>query len=192
MSAYTDKASVENYLLTSIDTSFNSQVTDWIAGISQYIDNYTSRTFVADSADSTRLFEGRSNQRLLIDDCVAISKVEHGDRYGDSFVEIASADYQVLPYNYLPITCVALKRRVWCVGIHRITGKWGYSVACPADIKFVATVLTAGIINTHVHTGTAKRQEAIGSYKVTYYDDHGITDYERVLSLLDGYRRISL
>ena len=44
----------------------------------------------------------------------------------------------MLPYNYLPITCVALKRRVWCVGIHRITGKWGYSVACPADIKFVA------------------------------------------------------
>jgi hypothetical protein len=190
---YTDKTAVENYLLTDIDSSFDSQVEEWISQISKYIDQYTNRTFAVsdESGDpEARLFEGRGGQKLLIDDCVSIDTVEIGDRYGDSFEE--TEDYVALPLNDTPKTAIALKNRAWPVGIHRITALWGYAVEVPADIKFAATVLVAGIINTHVKTGTAKKSESIGNYSVTYTDDKGIADYDRTLTILDTYKRFTL
>lgn len=192
MAAYTDKAAVENYLLTTIAASFDAQLTEWITAMSNFIDNQTGRIFIADTVATARLFEGVNHQKLLIDDCVAVTLVEVGDTYGDSFNTITAADYVLLPFNSVPKNCVALKRQTWGVGIHRITAKWGYSVACPADIKLVATVLTAGIVNTQVKTGTAKKSETIGNYTVSYHDDHGVADFERALALLEGYRRITI
>src|SRR4051794_16038281 len=128
MSAYTDEVSIENYLLTDIDASFSSQITAWIAAMSAHIEQYTGRIFVADSLATARLFEGTNSQKLLIDDCVAVTIVEVGDTYGDSFTTIDTADYQLMPYNDLPKTCIGLKRRNWGVGTHRITAKWGYSI----------------------------------------------------------------
>jgi hypothetical protein len=192
MSAYTTEVAVENYLLTDIDPTFSAQITEWIAAISAHIEQYTGRVFVADTEASERLFEGQRTNKLLIDDCVAVTKVEQGDTYGDSFVEISSGDYQLLPYNALPKNAIGLKRTIWGAGIHRITAKWGYSVAAPADIKFACTVLVAGIVNTQVRTGTAKKSESIGNYSVAYSDDKGVADFENALAILDRYKRLTV
>ena len=192
MSLYTDETSIKNYLLTDIDPSFDAQIVDWITSISAHIEQYTNRIFIADSAASTRLYEGQRSNKLIIDDCVAVTLVEKGDTYGETFASILTTDFQILPYNSLPINAIGLKRQIWDRGVHRITAKWGYSVACPADIKYAATVLVAGIVNTQVRTGTAKKSERIGNYTVTYADDKGVADYAGACSILDQYRRISL
>lgn len=192
---YTDKASIENYLLTDIDVSFNEQVDAWIEAASRYIDQYTNRTFAVEDESgepesSARLFETTAAAKLLIDDAIEIDTVEIGDRYGDTFEE--TEDYVSLPLNGSPKTAVALKHRAWPTGTHRITAVWGYSSEVPADIKFAATVFAAGIINTQVNTGTAKKSETIGNYSVSYTDDKGIADFERALSILNSYARTTL
>ena len=78
---YTDQTTVENYLLQTIDGSFLNQFDEWLEGIENYIDKYTGRNFIADVAASARLFEGKTSNKLLIDDCVEVTLVEQGDTY---------------------------------------------------------------------------------------------------------------
>ncbi len=49
---YTNKALVQNYLLTEIGDSFNDQVDDWIKAVEVYIDRFTNRPFLVDSGDT--------------------------------------------------------------------------------------------------------------------------------------------
>ena len=43
--SYTTKVKIENYLMTDIDSSFDTQIAEWIASVEKYIDNYTGKTF---------------------------------------------------------------------------------------------------------------------------------------------------
>ncbi|TXH44815.1 MAG: hypothetical protein E6Q97_32160 [Desulfurellales bacterium] len=192
MSTYCTEVDIENYLLTNIDPSFSTQITAWIEAVSAHIEKYTGRIFVADSVASARLFEGKSSNKLLIDECVAVTVVEQGDTYGENFTTVSSGDYQLLPYNEIPKTAIGLKRTVWGLGVHRITAKWGYSVAVPADIKFAATVLASGIVWAQVYPNGSKKSEQIGNYEVSFKDEKGDADYDRAMAILDSYRRINL
>ena len=60
MKGYTSKTAIENYLLESIDSSFNTQIENWIESIEKYIDNYTGRNFKADTEASERKFDGNA------------------------------------------------------------------------------------------------------------------------------------
>lgn len=186
MADYTDQAAVETYL----GKTLTADPAAWIAAVSAFIDKYTGRTFVTDEAPSERLFEGNSGQKLIIDDCIDVTKVEIGDRYGDNFEE--TTDYQAFPLNETPKTMLGLKNRGWGVGIHRITANWGYSASRPDDIAFAATVLVAGIANFALQTGSAIKSETIGNYSVSYDTAQGAADYERAMAILDSYRRITI
>ena len=186
---YTTKENIEAYLLKEIDPTFDSTIESWIEAIEAHINNITGRTFEADEAASTRLFEGGGKQRLIIDDCIQVTLVEIGDTYGESFETVASDDYTLLPLNTTPKTVVALRRQAWPVGTHRITAKWGYSANVPADITFAATVLVAGIVNEQTKVGNAIKSEKIGNYAVTYSDERGISDYDRAMQILASYKR---
>jgi hypothetical protein len=206
--AYTDKASIENYLLTEINVSFNDQIAEWIAAVTKYIENQTGRVFELIQSEENpaqpeaRLFEGGNRQTLLIDDLIGgeglgVLIVEKGDRYGENFTVIDEADYQTLPLNSGtnasgPITSIGLKRQAWGVGIHRITGYWGYSVIPPADVKFAATVLTAGIVTAHFSNESITKSETIGNYSVSYTTPTQAADFERIPAILDSYRRITI
>jgi len=189
--AYCDKTDIEDYLLITIDSSFDTQIAAWIASITAHINQLTGRNFEADTVASGRLYssDGR-HVRLLIDDCTEIETVETGDTYGDAFT--ATTDFLALPLNETPKNAIVLKYQPWPRGTHRITAKWGYSVECPDDIKFAATVMTAGIVNAQVNTGPAKKLEWIGGYKVQYNDDRGINDWDRVMAILDARKKIIL
>jgi len=202
---YTTKTKIENYILQDIDSSFDSQIQSWIEGIERIIDQITGRNFIADSAASARVFDGDGSNELLIDECVAITKVEAGnDGYGGSFTEVLAtgADkYFTEPANAIakgyPIHKVTLRSKSWLEGIQnqRITAKWGYSTAVPADIEFAATVFVAGVLNQHRQGGDQIKSESIGNYQVTYNTDKegdSFGDFTRAKEILSAYTKLNI
>lgn len=202
---YTTEEIIENYILNDIDPSFSTQIDSWIEAIENIIDNETGRNFIADASASARVFDGDGTPELLIDDCVEITLVEAGnDDYGGTFSTIAAtgADrYFTDPANHtakgVPITKLTTRSRYWLTGKQnqRITAKWGYSAAVPADIQFATTVFVAGILNQHRQGGDEIKSERIGNYTVTYNSDIGgnsFSDFERAMGILEKYKQYNL
>ena len=202
---YTTEAKIENYILTDIDPSYADTVTEIIEGVEDLIDMETGRNFIADADATPRLFSGQGDRALIIDDAIDISLVEVGtDDFGGSFITIGNSGsnrYFTEPSNHVakkkPITKLLLRDRTFTAGVqnHRITGKWGYSEEVPSNISFAATVFVAGILNQSRKGGDQVKSERIGNYQVTYNSDNGKdswSDFERAMSILDGYKRYHL
>lgn len=193
---YTTKAKVEAFLGETIA----GDISDFILAIQQYIDNYTKRNFKADSVASTRLFDGYGENWLLIDDCVEVTKVEIGnDAWGDSFTEKTQSGidgYILFPNNYsakgLAIKKILLKSGCFTIGRqnNRITAKWGYSVAVPADISWIATLLVSSVYKT----GTTQNvsgisAEKIGDYSINFKTENELSDFNKAKKILDSYKK---
>ena len=199
---YTTETKVEDYILQDIDPSFSARITEWIGAVEQYIDAFTGRNFKADAEASARYFDGDGTPELLIDDCIAITKVEAGeDDYGGAFTEIAAtgADrYFLDPLNYaaegLPIRKVSMRARTFHGGKQnaRITARWGYSATPPDAIIFAATVLVGGILNQHRGGGDKITMEKIGNYSVSYDadDENALSDFKQTKEILEKYRKL--
>lgn len=204
MKGYTSKTRVENYLLIDIDAGFDSQITDWIDEVEAYIDQVTGRNFVADPEESggdagasVRRFDGDGTEKLLIDDCVAVTEVKLSDD---------SDPLEVEEFVLYPANAQALSRPVPYTMIRMIAGvfpsyppqgisvkaRWGYSEEVPADIRTVATVLLAGIINYSWNADGEVQSETIGRYSVTYKTDKQWKDFERVQGILESYQKYSM
>jgi hypothetical protein len=54
----------------------------------------------------------------------------------------------------------------------------------PADIKFAATVLVAGIINYSADVAGEVKSMSLGGYSVTYKDEKQWQDFDRVSEIL--------
>lgn len=191
---YTTKEKVEKYLNKTITDTLEA----YLASAERIIDEYCQRNFKADTTASARYYDGNDSNTLRIDDCVAITKVEIGqDAYGDSFEDVALTDFKLLPNNALldlrPINEIFSRSHLFSMGIQnqKITAKWGYSVAVPADIELVATVLTAGMYNNYQAGGVAK-SESIGSYSVSYDNRQNWDDFNNINSVLNRYKKLSI
>ncbi len=106
-------------------------------------------------------------------------------------VVIPVVSYLIYPANELPKTRIRLRERVFNKGEQNIdvNARWGYSVACPLDITFAATILTAGIINfSGLMTGEIK-SEKLGDYTVAY-GDKDWQDLDRAKEIIIKYTRI--
>jgi len=190
---YTDKTTIENYLLTSIDSSFDSQINDWIAGVEAYIEGETGRVFIADVAPTRRAYDGDGETDVLIDDCVEVTKLETGTD-PDDLTEVEATEYFTGPKNAIargkPITSIEFWDAVFSCArrsVH-VTARWGYSETVPEDIKLAATILIAGIINFSNKVDGEIKQMTVGRYSVTYKDAKGWEDLENVKTILDRYR----
>lgn len=183
---YTTIDDIENYLLINIETSFEPQVVKWVEQVEKYIDRFTGKNFKADTVVSARLYDGNGERSLLIDDCVAITKLEIDD------VEVPSTDYFVYPANDERKNKIVLDGELFPEDHQnvKVTAKWGYSVAVPDDIAFVAMVLTAGIINFSNSSEGEVRSEAIGNYSVTYKDDKQMQDFDRAQEILKSNKKV--
>lgn len=200
MPKYTSKQEIENYLLIDIIESFESQVDTWIDNVERYIDDYTGRNFVADSAASARLYNGNGKNEIDVDDCIAITLLEVGNGfYAESYITIGNTGYVTLPGNAIaqgiPIKAIHLKNQLFTVGLQniRVTAKWGYSQACPGDIKMVATLLTAHLYKFGrggITSGAS--QERIGNYTIVYQDRNAQEEYKSAMMVLDKYKRLYL
>ena len=160
----------------------------------------TERDFASDSEASVRYFNGDNTRKLLIDDCIEITKVEVGnDVYGDSFSELSESDYKLLPNNHnskgLPITSVWYRNGIFGEGIQnqKITAKWGYSEEAPDDIIYVATFLATSVYNTGQGGSLGGiKSERIGEYSVTFSTDSELKDFKKIEKILENYKRYYL
>lgn len=202
---YTDEAAIENFMLKDIDASFASQIDEYIEGVENTIDLITGRNFIADDTATARYYDGDGSSKLLLDDCVEITAVEIGaDGYGGTFRTMAATGanrYFTEPANHtahgVPITALVLNSDIFLAGRQnqKITAKWGYSVAVPADIKRAATVFVAGILNHNAPSANTIKSKRIGDYQVTYNTDNGgdaFADFDAAIATLDAYKRYHL
>ncbi len=192
---YTTRVQIEDYLTITIDPAFYSRIDAWIGSIERYIDHRTGRNFVADAAASKRVYDGDGESNLLIDDCVAVTKLEIDE------TEIDSDDYYLYPENAIakgiPISqiklfgarfsrCGLTRQNIW------VTAKWGYSTVAPEDIALAATVLVAGIINFSLNSEGEVKSMTVGRYSVSYRDKSEWADYDRANEILDSYEKITV
>ena len=183
--SYTTKAAVQNYTLTNIDVSLDTQLTEWITGMSRFMDQYTSRTLVAGDP-TTRKYDGNGGDTLIIDDVHDIT-------------EVTVDDVVVTPITYPASTSrkykLVLRDNYWAKGLQNVevTGKFGYfeALADAPDVKFACTVLVAGIVNAANRQDEGVESERIGQYSVTYKTSSERADYKRAMSILDSYRRLA-
>jgi hypothetical protein len=200
---YTTRTEIENFLLITIDPTFYTQVDNWIIDIEKYIDQQTGRNFVADTVAVARYFDGDNSRELLIDDAVAITEIVVGDTtlIADTDPLDADGDFIFYPANELPITKITLRSLTFpsypLRGI-KVTGKWGYSVACPTDIRHAATVLVSGIITNAWTPEGIVQQESVGRYSVSYKLQGELINnqmlkerLDQVLKTLDSYKKYS-
>lgn len=180
---YTDQTSVENYLLTSIDVAFASQLADWIDAMSRHMDQYCGRVLV-NNTPTTRVYDGTGVGELVIDDVNIISAVTIDG------VAITPLAY---PANSACKRVLRLDGDIFTAGMQNVsvTGTFARFTVLPADLKFACTVLVAGIVNQSNKQTDGVKSETVGEYSVTYKTDQERADYVRAMRILDTYRKIS-
>lgn len=178
--SYCTKGNLQKYLMIDIDSSFDTQVADWISAAESYINKYTGRKDGFEQATaSARYYDGSGTTELEIDNCMSISSViiteEDSDDTQYTLTEGQAEDFITYPYNDTPIYRLKLvagasvgafysgKRRI------KVTATWGSASTVPKDITLATTMLVASIIEKGLHGGKLS-SESLGDYKVTYAD----------------------
>lgn len=185
---YTDKASVESYILKTIAAEYNTQITQWINAISRHIDKTTNRV-IATNTPSTIKYDGSGGEILLIRDCCDITEVKL-----DTVVLTLS---DVLQY---PTTKPYASRLVLQGGYRwtearqnvEVTGKHGMATTPPEDIKLATTILVGAICRNQILGEKAGTTEKIGSYSVSYSTPEQKAELETAKAIINGYKRIAL
>lgn len=134
----------------------DATINSLISRVSRSIDSFCKRLqgafFV--NADTIRYFTGSGTDELLIDEMAAApTSVEVDENVSGSYVAWASTDYIGFPFNALadgrPYTSLIIDpifgtKKNWPTHMKstKITGKFGYSIEVPEDIKEVAVIQT--------------------------------------------------
>lgn len=183
---YTDIQSIKDIVLLDWDSDFDSSVNAWIEQMSRYIDTHTQRAFGVTSDNSeTRVFDGNGQRDLLVDEFIEIDSVEVDGK--DITANVLTYPTNRVP-KFLISSDTSFRRGRQNVSV---TALWGYSEEVPSDIKFVCSVLVAGIIQNQTKTDGQVSNERIGNYQVTYTDDQKEMK-NRMMVILDSYQKIAV
>lgn len=186
---YTDKAAVQNYLLTNIAAPFDDQLTEYIQAMSQFADTEAGYPIYRNE-ETTRYYDGVRASELPISSVHTISQVTMDD------IAIApSTEYVASPYNNEVKRRIILRTGTFTPGVANIAVTGIHSRvsgdAVPAMLKHAVTVLVAGIIN-QVNTQSAGVQsEKVGEYQVTYRNEKERADFAQALTTIRNYRKIT-
>jgi hypothetical protein len=191
---YTTEEHVENYALTDIDAGFSTTLTAWISAMSKMMDRRANRT-LATGTSSVRKYDGNGETEMLIDECCNITAitVDGVDVFGKALQYPANASNQ---YK------LSFDQDTFSKGRQNVivTGKFAMNsvsadtavAEVPDDIRFICTVLVAGIVNNSNNQNDAVKSEKIGNFSVTYNDPNQRKDFMMVKRMLEGYRRIAV
>lgn len=194
MKGYTSEAKINEFLQVTIPTG---KANSAMETAEKMIDNITGRSFIAIATANERYYNGNGLQTLSIDDCVEVTKVEiANDYYGTTFNDIASGNYILEPRGYASLgQCIkrlTVKNIVFPYGNGnvKVTAKWGYSTACPADISQVATII-ASFLYKYGASGSigGLKSESIGEYSVSYKDTSELSNLLMVNDILSLYKK---
>ena len=186
---YTSKTILENYILQTIDSTFDTQLNLWMESIEAFIDRQTGRNFKADSNETIKLYDGNGEFDILIDDFIV--STGHPELKIDDNV-IATTDYYAYPPNTEKKNRIKFVNGFFTSGNQNVSvkAKWGYSAAVPADVQLAATILLAGVLN-YSNKARVVRSETIGSYSVTYDTDKGWQDFNQAMKILGAYKKFT-
>lgn len=198
MKGYCSEEDIENYLLTTIDSSFSTQIEEWIGQMEDYIEKKTERVFIADSTASERWFDGSGEERMYLDEFISISGLVIYDSL-DKVLYTLTEDthYITIPYNETPKRGLHTKYyntlgfTYFPSGTKNVkaTAKWGYSETVPDLIKFATIVLVAGIVNFSNQSEGEIKSEKIGDYQVTYKDQQQADDFKKAQEIIESFKK---
>lgn len=192
--AYTDKGTIQKYLTVDIDTSFDTQITSWIASVKAWIDRYTGKTFEA--ASSTKYYDTDGCSEIIIDSFVGSPTVEILNSDGTTFeslTEGAGDDYVTYPLNTTEKNSIVLVSSKFPHGKRRlkVTATFGFSTTVPDDIKLIATKLLGFILAKGIDGGKLS-QSQLGDQSVTFEAIDESAEALGIYQTLDMYRDISI
>lgn len=173
----TNKTEIQNYLLTTIDASMDTQLASWIAQVQQYIETFTGKKFSQADNPTEKTFDGNGRDMLLVEEFTSFDKANIGDSTDEMDVTPyplnEDVKYKLYSASGFPTGRANIK----------VSAIWGSPV--PPDLKFAATVLVAGIIQyAGPKAGGNVVQERIGNYSVTYKDDQQASDFAKAKDIL--------
>lgn len=191
-----------------------SEVTNWIASVKAWIDNYCQKTFEAVS--ETRYYDGNRKDRIVIDAFVGtptVSLLNFDGSVDTLLTEGAGGDFVAYPLNTtqkyeLVLQPFARRNRFARVfenilddddretdadikRVLKVVATFGASSTVPADVELAATMLVARIADMRVSGGNLK-SETLGDYSATFADITPENDELGVLSLLAPYVDIDI
>lgn len=180
---YTTKAAVQNYTLTNIDAAFDTQVTEWIAAMSEYADQVAGYP-IYDTEETTRRYDGSGATEQLIQPVHTISEV----KIGDTVITPVEAPYNsdiktslIYRDNFFPQDYA----NVSVTGVHCL------KKTLPNDLKLAVAILVAGIVNQSNNQTEGVKSEKIGEYSVTYASPEEQQHYKWAMWVLKSYKRIA-
>jgi hypothetical protein len=178
--SYTDKTAVQNYTLTTIATSFDTQLNSWIAGMSRFADRYCGCTLVSETP-STRKYDGNGYAELTIDRAISITAVTVDD------VAVTPLQY---PANGNVKNELVLENNCFTVGRQNVevTGIFALFDEVPDDIKLAVSILVAGVVNAQ---DDAVKSEKVGDYAVAYNTPEEQKMFKQAMAILDSYRALT-
>lgn len=203
---YCTIAQVENYMSIDIEDSFTAQVKTWIQWMTEFIESETGRVFIADSANSEKIYEvnlqrsvsvagGLVNPtELVIDEFVNTSTgtmkltIDDDELDDDEFL-LYPATVEELPKNRLVLKDDTGLEFTEDEQNIKVEAKWGYSIAAPGEIIFASIVLVAGMINQSWSSEGEMSSVTLGRYTMSFKDKSQLQDLERVKEILVKYTK---
>lgn len=195
--AYITEGDLENYILQDIDASYSAWITDVIAAVEAYVDQYCGTDF-QNAASTDRYYDGDGSDTLTIDPVQSITAIYFLDTNGNVMDTLTSADYLLYPLNDSNKTQIKLQGGSFGSFPNyyksvKITGTFGYSTA-PLPVKMAAIKLAAKIINNGLRGGKVT-SETLGSYSVSFAEIDAEKEKKEsmeIFNILDMYRVITL
>jgi len=202
--AYTTKEKIENYIMSDIDISFDTQVSKWISAVERFINKYTGKPegFEADVAFSTKYYDGSGKREIFIDDFTEIESVEilalDSTDVEYTLTEGENSDYITYPYNTTPKNKLLLTLNSEVGAFYsgnkriKISAKWGDAASLYEDIELAATILVGEIVKEG-RDGGQILSESLGDYSAQFEIMDGLLmRMSNVKRLLDNYRILEI
>ena len=200
--AYINKNSIENYLMTDIGDTFDTQIASWISSAETYINNYTGRrNGFEELTASVKYYDGNGLREISIDECIEVTIVEILEANSSdvewTLTEGHENDYIVYPYNEIPVYKIKLVNTAEVGAFYKgkkrikITAKWGYKSSVPEDIKLATTILASGVVEQGLKGGKIKN-ESLGDYSVAFEMMKDSPNMLSVNKILDQYKIFKL
>lgn len=185
--AYATLTQVKDYLGITASVSDDNLLNDLILRAEGLIDAYTGRSFTATTATKYFSYDDTDGQFLMLygDDLLTVTKLTNADG-----VEIAAADYKLLPRNETPKWLIKLdESQSWNFQDDdseiSVAGTWGYAATAPVDIEHACVRLVAFIYRQKDTSADIDRPMVTGD-GVTIMPTNLPADVTR---LLDRYKR---
>jgi hypothetical protein len=180
---YTTSIAVQNYLQKTLKVSFSSQLTAYIAAMSEYCDQLASYPIYTNT-ETTRLYDGSGLSSVLIDPVHAITEV---------LVDGVPATPLQVPYNSDTKTALKLRDDIFAPSDANIsvTGKHSLRPVLDDQVAFACTVFVAVILNQVKDQKEGVKSEKIGEYSVTFASEQMRSDYQQAKEIIQSYRPIS-